>query len=211
MAGYGVVPRVKICGITNLEDALHASACGADALGFVFYAGSPRCVDPHLVRRIIAELPPLVTTVGLFVNENPVRIREMVEFCGLNTIQLHGDEKPDQCSYPPCRVIKALRLNGPQMDGVFAAYRVAALLLDAYVPDHFGGTGQRCDWQLAAAIAAQHRVILAGGLNADNVAEAVRQVRPYGVDVSSGVEKQPGQKDPEQVARFIRMAREAFK
>jgi phosphoribosylanthranilate isomerase len=208
MSDYGV-PRVKICGITNPEDARHAAICGADALGFVFYPGSPRFVDPDTARRIITDLPPLVTTVGLFVNEHPARIREMVEFCGLSTVQLHGDEEPDQCSYPPCRVIKALRLKG-QMEGeVFASYKVSALLLDAYVPNQFGGTGHRCDWEQAAAVAAQHRVILAGGLNSENVAEAVRQVRPYGVDASSGVEKKPGQKDPEKVARFIRMAKEA--
>lgn len=209
MPGY-CVPRVKICGITNRADALHAVNCGVDALGFVFYPGSARCVDPELARRIIAELPPLVSTVGLFVNENPARIRELVAFCGLNAVQLHGDEQPHQCSYPPCRVIKALRLKEPLAEPVLAAYKVAALLLDAYVPDQFGGTGQRCDWQQAAAIAVRHRVILAGGLDAENVAAAVRQVRPYGVDVSSGVEKQPGLKDPEKVARFIRMAREAL-
>lgn len=204
------VLRVKICGITNLEDARHASACGADALGFVFYPGSPRCVDPDQVRRIVAELPPLLTTVGLFVNESPARIREVVDFCGLNTVQLHGDEEPEQCCFAPCRVIKALRLRGAMQSALFAAYKVSALLLDAYVPDQFGGTGHRCDWEQAAKLAAQHRVILAGGLNAENVAEAVRQVRPYGVDVSSGVEEQPGQKDPEKVARFIRMARKAL-
>lgn len=208
---HDCVPRVKICGITNLADALHASVCGADALGFVFYAGSPRCIDPELARRIIAELPPLISTVGLFVNESPARIRELVAFCGLNAVQLHGDEQAEQCSYPPCRVIKALRLKELPTDAVLGAYKVAALLLDAYLPGQFGGTGRCCDWQQAAVIAARHRVILAGGLNAGNVAAAVRQVRPYGVDVSSGVEKQPGQKDPEQVARFIRMAREAFK
>jgi phosphoribosylanthranilate isomerase len=205
------VPRVKICGITNIEDARHASACGADALGFVFYPGSPRFVDPDQARRIIAELPPMLTTVGLFVNQSPARIREMVEFCGLNTVQLHGEEEPDQCSYPPCRVIKALRLKDGMDESVFAAYRVSALLLDAYVPDKFGGTGKCCDWNRAAAIASRHRVILAGGLNPENVTDAVRQVRPYGVDVSSGVEKRPGQKDPEKVATFIRMARESFK
>ena len=202
---------MKICGITNSEDARHASACGADALGFVFYPGSPRFVDPDHVRRIIAELPPMVTTVGLFVNQSPARIREMVEFCGLNTVQLHGEEEPDQCFYPPCRVIKALRLKDGMHDKVFSAYKVSALLLDAYVPDKFGGTGQCCDWNRAAAIASRHRVILAGGLNPENVSDAVRQVRPYGVDVSSGVEKSPGQKDPEKVATFIRMARESFK
>ena len=209
MASYGV-PRVKICGITNLDDAHHAAACGADALGFVFYPGSPRFVDPDTVRRIIVELPPLVTTVGLFVNEPSARIREMVDFCGLNTVQLHGDEEPDQCCYPPCRVIKAFRLRGDMQDSLFAAFKVSALLLDAFVPNQFGGTGHRCDWAQATAVASQHRVILAGGLNPENVAEAVRQVHPYGVDVSSGVEEKPGQKDPEKVARFIRMAKEAL-
>lgn len=209
MAGYGV-PQVKICGITNLEDALHAIACGADALGFVFFPGSPRFVDPDRARQIIAELPPFVTTVGLFVNEPPARIREMVDFCGLNTVQLHGDEEPDQCCYPPCRVIKALRLKAEMDESFFASFPSSALLLDAYVPDKFGGTGHRCDWEKAAAVATSHRVILAGGLTPDNVAEAVQQVHPYGVDVSSGVEEKPGKKDPEKVARFIRMAKEAL-
>ena len=202
---------MKICGITNIEDACHATACGADALGFVFYPGSPRFVDPDQARQIIAELPPMVTTVGLFVNQPPAKIREMVEFCGLNAVQLHGEEEPDQCSYTPCKVIKALRLKDGMHDKVFSAYRVSALLLDAYVPDKFGGTGQRCDWDRAAEIASRHRVILAGGLNPENVSDAVRQVHPYGVDVSSGVEKKPGQKNPEKVATFIRMARESFK
>ncbi len=209
MANDGV-PRVKICGITNLDDAHHAAACGADALGFVFYPGSPRFVDPDQARRIIAELPPLVTVVGLFVNERPARICEMVEFCGLNTVQLHGDEEPDQCCYPPCRVIKALRLRGDMQNSQFSAYKVSALLLDAFVPNQFGGTGHRCDWEHAATVASQHRVVLAGGLNPENVAEAVRQVHPYGVDVSSGVEEKPGKKDPKKVARFIRMAKEAL-
>ncbi len=209
MVSYGV-PRVKICGITNLEDARHASACGADALGFVFYPGSSRFVDQDTVRRIIAELPPLITTVGLFVNEAPARIREVVEFCGLDAVQLHGDEEPDQCHFPPCRVIKALRIKDGMDEEAFGAYQVAALLLDAYVPDQFGGTGKRCDWDLAARIAARQRIILAGGLTPGNVADAVRQVHPYGVDVSSGVERKPGRKDPDKVAMFIRMAREAL-
>ena len=209
MASYGV-PRVKICGITNLEDARHAADCGADALGFVFYPGSPRFVNPETARRIIADLPPLVTTVGLFVNEPPARIRETAEFCGLSTVQLHGDEEPDQCSYPPYRVIKALRLQGTMAEETFASYQVSALLLDAYVSNQFGGTGQRCDWAQAADVAARHRIILAGGLSPENVAEAVRQVHPYGVDVSSGVEQRPGQKDPEKVAQFIRMSKEVL-
>ncbi len=203
------MPRVKICGITTLEDALHATACGADALGFVFYAGSPRCVDPDRARGIIAELPPLITTVGLFVNEDPAKIREIVEYCGLTVVQLHGDETPDQCNLPPFRVVKALRLEPDAELSTFSGYPVSALLLDASVPGQFGGTGQRCDWDTAARVAERHRVILAGGLTPDNVAQAVCRVRPYGVDVSSGVERQPGQKDPEKVARFIRQAKEA--
>jgi len=203
------VPRVKICGITNLEDALHAAACGADALGFVFYAGSPRCVEPDHARQIIARLPPLLTTVGLFVNEDPDRIRAIIALCGLNVVQLHGDELPAECSFPPARAIKALRLESGVDLASLAAYPVSALLLDACVPGQFGGTGQRCDWGMAARIAEKHRVILAGGLSPDNVTQAVSQVRPYGVDVSSGVERQPGQKDPEKVARFIRLAKEA--
>ena len=210
MTAYNV-PRVKICGITNIEDASHAAACGADALGFVFYPASSRCIEPDGARRIIAELPPLITTVGLFVDESPDKIRETVEFCGLDTVQLHGEEEPEQCSYPPCRVIKALRLKQGMDDSVFSAYRVSALLLDAYVSGQPGGTGKCCDWEQARQIAARYRVILAGGLNPENVAAAVRRVRPYGVDVSSGVEKSPGYKDPEKVASFIRMARESCK
>lgn len=203
------VPRVKICGITTLEDARHAVACGADALGFVFYPKSPRFVDPERVRRIVAGLPPLVTTVGLFVNEDPAKIGEIVACCGLNVIQLHGDETPGQCSFPPYRVVKAVRLTAGADLATLADYPVSALLLDACVPGQFGGTGQRCDWETAARVAEGHRVILAGGLKPDNVTEAVRRVRPYGVDVSSGVERHPGQKDPEKVARFIRLAKEA--
>lgn len=203
------MPRVKICGITTLEDALHAAASGADALGFVFYPGSPRYIEPDQARLIIARLPPLLIAVGLFVNEAPGRIRTIVELCGLNVVQLHGDELPDECSYPPAKVIKALRLEPGANLTALAAYPVSALLLDACVPGQLGGTGQRCDWEMAARIVKNHRVILAGGLNPDNVTQAVSQVRPYGVDVSSGVERQPGQKDPEKVARFIRLAKEA--
>ncbi len=133
-----------------------------------------------------------------------------MEFCGLDAVQLHGDEEPDQCHFPPCRVIKALRIKDGMDEEAFGAYQVAALLLDAYVPDQFGGTGKRCDWDLAARIAARQRIILAGGLTPGNVADAVRQVHPYGVDVSSGVERKPGRKDPDKVAMFIRMAREAL-
>jgi phosphoribosylanthranilate isomerase len=199
--------RVKICGITNVEDALHAAACGADALGLVFYEKSPRCLSPEVARQIIAELPPFVSAVGLFVNERPERIRQIADFCGLDVLQLHGDEGPTACDFAPRRVVKALRVKAAaSLDG-HAAYAVSALLLDAWVAGAYGGTGERFNWELAAAVARQRPVILAGGLRAENVAAAVRSVRPYGVDVSSGVEASPGNKDPEKVAAFIRNAK----
>lgn len=202
------IPRVKICGITNLDDALHAVQCGADALGFVFYSGSPRCVSPDQVRCIIDRLPPFVTTVGLFVNQPTEEVRKVSALCGLDVIQLHGDELPPVCrDLSPSRVVKALRLrDAGSLEGL-DRYPVSAVLLDAWVPDQFGGTGHRCDWQLAGEVARGRTIILAGGLDPDCVAEAVRQVMPYAVDVSSGVEYAPGHKDPEKVAAFIRNAK----
>lgn len=201
--------KIKICGITNLDDALHACACGADALGFVFYAKSPRCLTPERAKAIVADLPPFVTTVGLFVNEEPQRIREIVGFCGLDVVQLHGDEGPADCDFAPRRVIKALRVRDATSLALQGEYKVSALLLDAWVPGAYGGTGYSFDWDLAAEIARRRPVILAGGLTAANVAEAVHAVRPYAIDVSSGVEAEPGRKDHEQVAAFIAAARNA--
>ena len=199
--------RVKICGITRRDDALHAAACGADALGFVFYPPSPRCVAPEQAREIIAALPPFVTRVGLFVNEASARIAAVVAACGLDAVQLHGDEPPADCLGLPCRVIKGVRPATPADLAPLATYPVAALLFDAAVPGQFGGTGQRADWTLAREAAARHRLILAGGLTAENVAAAIAAVRPYGVDVSSRVESAPGKKDPDLVARFIHNAK----
>jgi len=201
--------RVKICGITNKEDGLHAAACGADALGFVFHPASPRCIDPDQVRIIVSALPPLVTTVGLFVNQPPERVAESAAYCGLDVVQLHGDEPPENCRIPGRRVVKAIRVRNRESLSVMERYDVAAILLDAWDPDRFGGTGRPCDWLLASDVARTRRVILAGGLNPENVAEAVRIVSPYAVDVSSGVEAEPGRKDPRQVAAFIRAAKGA--
>jgi len=196
--------RVKICGITNVDDALHACACGADALGLVFYEKSPRCLTPEAARGIIDGLPPFVTSVGLFVNETPARIRQVVDFCGLDVIQLHGDEGPGDCEFAPRQVIKALRVKDAASLAGHETYAVSALLLDAWVAGAYGGTGERFNWELAAAVARQRPVVLAGGLTPENVAAAVRIVRPYGVDVSSGVEATPGRKDPAKVEAFIR-------
>lgn len=199
--------RVKICGITNVEDALQACACGADALGLVFYAKSPRRVTPEQACAIIQALPPLVTTVGLFVNEDPQRIRETAGFCGLDVFQLHGDERVAECDFAPRRTIKALRVQNAASLVGHQEYRTSALLLDAWVAGAYGGTGQCFNWELAAGVARQRPVILAGGLTPENVAAAVSAVRPYGVDVSSGVESAPGRKDPAKVAAFIRNAK----
>jgi phosphoribosylanthranilate isomerase len=166
-------------------------------------------VVPDQVREITSVLPPFLTRVGLFVNEDPALVAAIVGDCGLDAVQLHGDEPPESCRDLPCRVIKGVRPRTLTDLAGLALFPVAALLVDAAVPGQFGGTGQSADWGLARQIAARHRVILAGGLTADNVAEAVRQVRPYGVDVSSGVESAAGRKDPERVARFIRTAKEA--
>lgn len=199
--------RVKICGITALEDARQAIECDADALGFVFYSRSPRYIEPALAREIIRELPPFVTTVGLFVNEDRSRIHEIVGHCRLDSVQLHGDESPDDCADLPVKAVKALRVRDSASIDRHEAFAVSALLLDAHVPGRYGGTGQAFDWDLASEVAARRNVILAGGLVPENVAEAVEIVRPYAVDVSSGVEIAPGCKDPERVAAFIRNAK----
>ncbi|AMV71576.1 phosphoribosylanthranilate isomerase [Desulfuromonas carbonis] len=199
--------KVKICGITSLEDALHACACGVDALGFVFYEESPRCIDPGSAAKIIRQLPPFVTTVGLFVNADPEQVEEVADFCGLDVIQLHGDEGPDDCDFTPRRTIKALRVKDAASLARHDDYAVAALMLDSWVKGSYGGTGHLFNWELAAAVARQRPVILAGGLTPENVADAIRAVRPYAVDVSSGVEAAPGRKDPAKVAAFIDAAR----
>jgi phosphoribosylanthranilate isomerase len=201
--------KVKICGITDPRDARQAAACGADALGFVFYPQSPRVISPEAARAIIAALPPFVAAVGLFVNEDPARIREIASFCGLDTLQLHGDEAAAGCLFPPYRVIKALRVRDEKSLAGLEAWPVSALLLDAWRPDSYGGTGHTFDWSVAARSARGCPLILAGGLTPENVAEAVRTVRPYAVDVSSGVESAPGRKDPGKVAAFIRAAKGA--
>ena len=199
--------RVKICGITSSEDALAAVAAGADALGFVFYAKSPRAVSPEQATTIIRSLPPFVTTVGLFVNADRATIKATVATCGLDVIQLHGDESPQDCCFSGCRVIKALRIKDSASLERAADYEVSGLLLDAWSDRVYGGSGEVFDWQLLKNFASHHPVILAGGLIPENVAEAIRQVRPYAVDVSSGVEMAPGRKDKIKMAEFIRQVR----
>ena len=187
--------RIKICGVTRPEDAALAAALGASAIGVVFWPRSPRCVDVSRARDIIAALPPFVIVVGVFVNQ-PEAL-DTARRAGLDAVQLHGDEPPESYRSMPVRVIKAIGVEGVAAVPAAAAVPAkATVLLDATDPVKRGGTGQCIDWNIAATIARSRRVILSGGLNADNVVEAVAAVNPYAIDVSSGVESAPGKKDP---------------
>ena len=202
--------RIKICGITNKEDALAAAHLGADALGFVF-AASPRKVSAESAREIIKTLPPFVKTVGVFVDEDPERVSSIAAMCGLDILQLHGSESVDYCGSFDRRVIKAVRMQSQDELKNLSKYVdvVDGLLLDTYVPNKPGGTGITFDWKLAVEARRYGRIILAGGLNPENVAAAIKMVKPYAVDASSGLERSPGVKDHEKVAQFIREATEA--
>jgi phosphoribosylanthranilate isomerase len=186
---------VKICGITRAEDAQVAVECGARALGFVFWPGSPRLIDPQRARAIALMLPPFVTPVGVFVNQPAEYVNEIAAFVGLGAVQLHGDESVGYASALTRPVLKAMTLAvaGDLASGQWPTEMM--ILLDAHDPVRRGGTGQTIDWAGAAAVAARRRIVLAGGLNPDNVAEAIGRVRPFGIDVSSGVEHLPGVKD----------------
>jgi phosphoribosylanthranilate isomerase len=200
--------RVKICGITNLDDALTAVDLGADALGFVFYQDSPRHVAYDVAASIIKEIPPFVTTVGVFVNEKAEQIEKIVSWTGVDIIQLHGDEPPSLCTLSR-RVIKAIRVKSLESLDPLINYqgKVSSFLLDTYTPDVLGGTGRIFNWEIALYAKRFGRIILAGGLTPDNVAAAVRQVTPYGVDVSSGVESRKGKKDHNKMKVFIERAK----
>jgi phosphoribosylanthranilate isomerase len=199
--------RVKICGITNLDDALLAVTAGADALGFVFYEQSPRYLPPARAAAIIAQLPPFIQTVGLFVDAEPDQVNWTANFCGLDLIQLHGNEPPDYYVDIERRLLKAFRIRDAASLEPLGRYAVAGYLLDAWVPGVPGGTGQTFNWELALAAKKFGPIILAGGLTPDNVRQAVAQVQPYAVDVSSGVEAAPGRKDAVRVREFIKQAK----
>lgn len=200
--------RVKICGITRIEDALAAAAAGADAIGLVFYAKSPRAVDIEQARAILAALPPFVTSVGLFVDAERSELERILASVPLDLLQFHGDESVQQCEAFGRPYIKALRVKaGDDIAAQVARYTSAqGILLDAYVEGVPGGTGEAFDWSLIPQTLSKP-LILAGGLRPDNVAEAVSRVRPYAVDVSGGVEASKGVKDVEKVDAFIRAAR----
>jgi phosphoribosylanthranilate isomerase len=201
--------RIKICGITSVEDARAAVAAGADALGFMFYEGSPRAISKAAAIEIIRELPPFVARVGVFVNPTEKAVIETMQHCGLDTLQFHGEEPPEFCRAFGLRVVKAFRMRDAASLEILQHYDSETWLLDSFVPDKLGGTGARFNWDLAVAAGKLGRpIILAGGLNPENVAQAVKHVRPYAVDVSSGVEMAPGKKDPARIRAFIAAARQ---
>lgn len=194
--------KVKICGITNVEDALAAVDYGADALGFIFFSKSPRYVSPEKAKEIISLLPPFITTIGVFVNESPENIKKTLEFSGLDVLQLHGEEPPEACKIWR-RVIKAFRVRDFTDLKPFEKYKTSAFLLDTYSPESFGGTGQTFNWDIAVEAKRYGKIILSGGLTQDNIEKAIKWVNPYAVDVCSGIETEKGKKDLKKMRAFI--------
>ena len=202
--------RSKICGITRIADAVAAAESGADAIGLVFYSKSPRAIDVRQARAIIAALPPFVTTVGLFVNASRCELGEILDAVPLDLLQFHGDESPEDCAGFHRPYIKALPMR-PGLDLAAECERyqgASGLLLDTFVAGVPGGTGHTFDWSLVPA-GLSKPIILAGGLTAENVQQAIAQVRPYAVDVSGGVEVSKGIKDARKIAAFVRAVRSA--
>lgn len=201
--------RVKICGVTSVEDALSCAAAGVDAIGLNFAPGSPRCLTLEAARRIADALPAELLRVGVFVDSDEAALRAAIAEVGLGCVQLHGDEPPELLAKFLPHAYKAIRVRGQSSLAEAARYGGEYILLDAYVPGMAGGTGATFDWTLAAALARTRQLTLAGGLNPDNVADAVRTVRPFCVDVASGVESSPGKKDAAKVRAFIERAKAA--
>ena len=200
--------QIKICGITNEEDALCAAKLGAAALGFIFYPPSGRYVSPEQARQIINILPKSLVKVGVFVNESAVEVKRIVEYCGLDFVQLHGDESPEYCSqFPIAQVIKAVELKNENDLSHALGYDVAAILVDSRHAGLYGGTGKKANWELACRIKNKKLLILSGGLNGENIKEAIEKIAPHALDINSGVEKSPGKKDHIKLARLFDVVR----
>ena len=196
--------QVKICGITNKEDARCAAKLGAAALGFIFYPPSPRNIKPADARKIVSVLPDESVKVGVFVNESVTEVKRIVEYCGLDMIQLHGDESPAYCrEFPASQVIKAVQLKNDDDFNQASGYDVAAILVDSRHAGLYGGTGKKANWELACRIKNKKPLILSGGLNEGNIAEAIKAVTPNALDINSGVELRPGKKDHAKLARIF--------
>jgi phosphoribosylanthranilate isomerase len=198
--------RIKICGITNTADAMAACEYGADAIGFVF-ARSSRQILPEAAREIIRAIPPFITAVGVFVDEPADSVREIARFCRLDTVQLHGNESPEYVAGLDLPVIKSFGVKDNSVIERIHQFNLKWFLMDTYMPDMAGGSGRSFDWAIAADAARLGQMILAGGLTADNVTAALATVRPYAVDVSSGVELAPGKKDHDKIQQFIHEVR----
>ena len=203
--------RIKVCGITGKDDARAAVAAGADGLGFIFVKESPRLVDPDVVRAVTGELPPFVNSIGVFCDEDIEVVEEIINYCHLTLVQLHGSESPEYCKGVSRPVIKSFSVRPETESQELAAYSEVAsgFLLDTYHKDMAGGTGKVFDWKLVEQIQPPGPVILAGGLNPENVGDAIRLVKPFAVDVNSGVEYQPGRKDTDKLKSFADEVRKA--
>ena len=201
--------KVKICGITNREDALLAVDLGADALGFIFVSSSPRYIQPTIASNIIKELPPFITTVGVFVDPSEEEISSVIQQSGITSVQLHGNESPQFCTKMQITVIKAFRVDKNFQVSGLSKYEVSSFLLDTYVEGSLGGTGKTFDWKTAIEAKKIGKIILAGGLHPENIVEAIQVVQPYAVDVNSGVEQAPGRKDREKLVRLFKNIQKA--
>jgi phosphoribosylanthranilate isomerase len=204
--------RIKVCGITSTEDAKGAIQIGVDAIGFIFAENSPRYISPEKAKEIVTQLPPFIHFVGVFVDKDPIEIQEIIEYCGLSYVQLHGGEDAEYCrklaqAATPCMLIKAFRVGSRTMAADFTSYEdsVKGFLLDTYIEGQKGGTGKSFDWSIIESLKLQLPVILAGGLTPENVAEAIRTVRPFAIDLNSGVEEEPGKKDLARLRSLVKV------
>lgn len=202
--------RIKICGTTNRDDAWAAVAAGVDALGFIFAEKSPRCISPEDAKKIIVELPPFVDLVGVFVDKDPTELEEIVHYCGLNHVQLHGQESPEYCKelasrFPVTRIMKAFRVSDMSRVADFVQYNdvVSGFLLDTYSKGQSGGTGKTFNWDIIPTLGLKRPFILAGGLSPENIEAAITNVQPYAVDINSGIELSPGVKDHEKLQDIV--------
>lgn len=200
--------RIKVCGITRYEDAKIAAHLGVDALGFIFYQKSARYIQPSAARQIVQRLPPFISRVGVFVNEDARTVNRIAGEVGLDTVQLHGDESPEYCDRFTLSVIKAFSVSADFDLSTVNAYRVNGVLLDTWDRDSHGGTGKSFDWRIAQRATLTHdTVVLAGGLGPSNLKDALDAVHPYAVDLNSGVEIRPGEKNPHKLRDAVRIIR----
>jgi phosphoribosylanthranilate isomerase len=205
MKGMGARTRIKVCGMREMAEVAAVVAAGVDAIGLIFVKQSPRYIDPERAREIVKSLPPFVDAVGVFVDQDSTAVNEIARYCGLSKVQLHGTESPAYCAEIVCRVMKVFRVRESLTAADLAPYAdaVSGFLFDTFHEKAAGGTGQTFDWGLLEKLSPPRPVVLAGGLTPDNVGEAVRQARPFAVDLNSGVESAPGRKDIAKVRAAI--------